>query len=76
MSMSSSSPPRPLSGMKRTSESTDQGSQQSNTLTKNTDQQVTQNNNSGSEQNVSTEQQNLAALPQRVTQNRGNSLQA
>ena len=57
-------------------ESTDQGSQQSNTLTKNTDQQVTQNNNSGSEQNVSTEQQNLAALPQRVTQNRGDSLQA
>ena len=31
------------------SESTDQGSQQSNTLTMNTDLQVTQNNNSGSE---------------------------
>ena len=51
-------------------------SQQTNALTTSTDQQGAQSSNSGSEQNISTEQQNLAALPQRVTQNRGDSLQA
>ena len=45
--------------------STNPDPQQTNALTMNTDQQVTQNTNSGSEQNNSTEQQTPAALPQR-----------
>ena len=62
-------PPRRPQQNNAPNESIKQGSQQSNTLTLNTDQQATLNNGSGSGQNTNNEQRGAAALPPRETQN-------
>ena len=64
-------PPRRPQQITAPTAGTNPGSQQNNALTVSTDQQTQQNNDSGSGQNNITEQQDLAALPQRDTQNRG-----